>query len=129
MSGGRGKRHHVRAPDFGPFGEPALPVVGELYVVRSLLYGADDPAPSRRAVVVGVPPALTPAARIQIATRTSDSSMPGVPHPQDLALQCDLDGVFSERVSCVASSWRSGNVILLGELPEPFLTQVLDRFA
>ena len=129
MSGGQRKRHHVRAPDFGPFDEPALPVVGELYVVRSLLYGSDDPAPARRAVVVGVPPALSPAARIQIATRTSNTSVPGVPHPQDLALQCDLDGTFSQRVSCVASSWRPGNVILLGVLPEPFLTQVLDRFA
>jgi hypothetical protein len=129
MSGGRRKRHNVRAPDFGPLGEPRLPIVGELFVVRSLLYGADDPAPARRAVVVGVPAAPSPAARIQIATRTSDTSMPGVPHPQDLALDCDLDGTFSERVSCLASSWRPGNVILLGVLPEPFLSHVLDRFA
>ena len=128
MSGGQRRRHHALAPDFGPFSEPALPVVGELYVVRSLLYATNDPAAARRAVVVGVHPALSPAARIQIATRTSDTSMPGVRHPKDLALKCDLDGVFSELASCVASSWRPGNVILLGVLPEPFLTPVLDRF-
>lgn len=129
MSGGQRKRHHVLAPDLGPFGDPALPAVGELYLVRSLLYESADPAPARRAVVIGVPKAASPAARIQIATRTSDTSMPGVPHPRDLTLGCDLDGVFSERRSCVASSWRPGDVRILGVLPEPFLTHVLDWFA
>lgn len=128
MSGGQRKRHHVLAPDFGPFGEPALPAVGELYLVRTLLYSSTDPAAARRAVVVQVPPAPSPAARIRIATRTSDMSAAGVPHPQDLSIGCDLDGVFSDAGSCTASSWRPGNVKILGVLPEPFLTRVLEWF-
>jgi hypothetical protein len=129
MSGGQRKPHHVLAPDFGPLGQPALPAVGELYLVRTLLYSSTDPAAARRAVVVQVPPAPSPAARIRIATRTSDASAAGVAHPHDLAIGCDLDGVFSDAGSCTASSWRPGNVKILGVLPEPFLTRVLEWFA
>ena len=129
MGGEHGRRHRVLAPDLGPFGEPVLPAVGQLYLVRSLLYSSNDPAAARRAVVIGVPGTLTPASRIQLATRTSKTSMPGVPHARDLALECDVDGVFSERASCVASSWRPGNVRMLGVLPETVLTLVLEWFA
>lgn len=55
-------------------------------------------------------------------------SAAGVPHPQDLSIGCDLDGVFSDAGSCTASSWRPGNVKILGVLPEPFLTRVLEWF-
>lgn len=128
MSGGDRKRHHLLTPDLGPFGDPALPAVGELYLVNSLLYHSNDPAASRRAVVLSVPPTETPGAYIQIATRTSDTSMPGVRHPADFAVHCDLDGVFSELRVCLAESWRPGNVRLLGVLPEPYLTSALDWF-
>jgi len=93
-----------------------------------LLYQANDPAAVRRAVVTLVPPTETPGAYIQIATRTSDTTMPGIPHPADLNIKCDLDGVFSEPRQCLVESWRPGNVRLLGILPEPYLTGVLDRF-
>jgi hypothetical protein len=129
MTRGDRKRHHLLAPNLGPFGDPVCPTVGEIYLVRSLLYQSDDPADVRRAVVLGVPRNVTPGAHIQIATRTSDTSMPGVPHPTDLAVACDLDGVFSERRVCLAESWRPGNVSLLGVLPEPYLTNVLEWFA
>lgn len=120
------KRHRLLGPDLGPFGEPALPAVGELYLVRSLLYQADDPADVRPGVVFGVPPKVAPGAYVQIVTRTSDTTMPGVFHPADLTIGCDLDGVFSELGVCLAESWRPGNVRLLGVLPEPYLTSVLD---
>jgi hypothetical protein len=129
MSGEHRRRHPVLAPDLGPFGEPVLPAVGELYLVRSLLYSSNDPAPARPAVVIVVPATLSPAARIQLATRTSNVAAPGVRHALDLALKCDVDGVFSERVSCLASSWRPGDVKMLGVLPEPVLTLVLEWFA
>lgn len=48
-------RHALLAPDLGPSGPPYLPVVGELYLVRTLLYSSTDPAAARRAVVVSVP--------------------------------------------------------------------------
>lgn len=128
MNRGDRKRHHLLAPDLGPFGDPALPAVGELYLVSSLLYHSNDPAAARRAVVLGVPLNETPGAYIQIATRTSDTSMPGVFHPADLGVECDLDGVFSELHVCLAESWRPGNVRLLGVLPEPYRTSVLDWF-
>lgn len=128
MTGGGRKRHRLLGPDLGPFGDPALPGVGELYLIRSLLYQANDPADVRRGVVFGVPPAGRPGTYIQIVTRTSDTTMPGVFHPADLSIECDRDGVFSEPRVCLADSWRPGNVRLLGVLPEPYLTSVLDRF-
>lgn len=128
MTRGDRKRHRLLGPDLGPFGDPALPTVGELYEVRSLLYQSNDPADVRRSVVLGVPPNETPGAYIQIVTRTSDTTMPGVFHPADLNIECDRDGVFSELRVCLAESWRPGNVRLLGVLPEPYLTSVLDRF-
>lgn len=126
MGGDRRRRHALLAPDLGPFGTPYLPVVGELYLVRTLLYSSTDPAPARRAVVVGVPSILTPAARIRLVTRTSDMKVPGVKHDRDLALDCDVDGVLSDLVSCLASSWRPGDVKLLGPLPQAVLDALMD---
>ena len=94
--------------------------------MRTLLYSSTDPAPARRAVVVGVPDPLSPAARVRLVTRTSDLSVPGVPHDRDLALGCDLDGVFSDPVSCLASSWRPGDVKLLGVLPIDMVDLLVD---
>jgi len=126
MGGDRRRRHALLAPDLGQFGTPYLPIVGELYLVRTLLYSSTDPAPARRAAVVGVPSILTPATRIRLVTRTSDLKVPGVQHEQDLALGCDLDGVFSDPVSCLASSWRPGDVKLLGPLPQVVLDRLTD---
>lgn len=52
--------------------------------------------------------------------------VPGVKHDRDLALDCDLDGVFSDPVSCLASSWRPGDVKLLGPLPQAVLDALRD---
>lgn len=83
MSGDRRRRHALLPPDLGPYGPPYLPVVGELYLVRTLLYSSSDPAPARRAVVVGVPTVSTPTARVRLVTRTSDKRVAGVQHDQD----------------------------------------------
>lgn len=129
MGSDRRRRHVLLAPDLGPPGPTYLPAVGQLYLVRTLLYSSTDPAAARRAVVVGIPSTLTPTARVRLVTRTSDKTVGGVPHNRDLAVECDLDGVFSDLVSCLASSWRSGDVKLLGPLPQNVVDLLMDRFS
>lgn len=115
--------HALRTPDFGPPGPPYLPQIGQMYLVRTLVYASHDPAAARRAVVVTVP--ATKFGRIQLVTRTT-KQVDGVPHAADLAIGCDEDGVFSELVGVEQPQWRSGNVVLLGVLREPTLSAVLE---
>jgi hypothetical protein len=126
MGSNQRRRHALLAPDLGPYGPPYLPVVGELYLVRTLLYSSADPAPARRAIVVGVPSALTPTARVRLVTRTSDMTVPGFRHDRDMTVGCNLDGVFSDPVSCLASSWRPGDVKLLGLLTHGMVDSLLE---
>jgi hypothetical protein len=112
----------------GEQGEPFLPEVGQIYLVRTIIYGY-DPAADRRAVVTCVPPPSVPHSPVRIVTRTSQKTAPGVPHPADLALQCDLDGVFSNLTSVEQRLWRPENVKLLGVLTDPYLAKVLERFS
>lgn len=128
MATDRRHRHAVLAPDLGPPGPAFLPQLGHVYWVRSLLYSSFDPAPCRPAVVVAVPFRASPTARIQIVTRTSDLEVIGVAHQRDPQLGLDHNGVFSDLVSCLASSWRPGDVLPAGPLPEPYLTRVMERF-
>lgn len=117
--------HAVRVPYLGPPGPPFVPVVGGLYRVMSLLYSSSDPAPARPVVVVEVPARSTPTARIRVVTRSSHA-VEGVAHPADLALELDRNGVFSTLGLVLASSWRSGAVLHLGDLPEPYLSRVIE---
>ena len=126
MGSDRRRRHALLAPDLGPSGPPYVPVVGELYLVRTLLYSSTDPAGARPAVIVGIPSSPTPTARVRLVTRTSDRTVPGVRHDRDPALGCDRDGVFSDLVSCLVLSWRSGDVKLLGPLPQDIVDLLLD---
>lgn len=117
--------HAVRVPYLGPPGPPYVPVVGGLYRVMTLLYGSSDPAPARPVVVVGVSARATPNARIRIVTRSSQD-VKGVHHPAAPACRLDRDGVFSTLGLVLASSWRSGAVLHLGDLPEPYLSRVIE---
>jgi hypothetical protein len=56
--------------------------------------------------------------------------VPGVPHPADpqLSSHLDKDGVFSDLTQIEQQLWCPENVMLLGELPEPYLSTVLRRF-
>jgi hypothetical protein len=115
--------------DLGPLGEPFLPVVGELYLIDTMIYTRGiDPAANRRAVVITVPTLEGSKAPIQVVTRTSQP-VPGVAHPADLSIGCDLDGVFSDLVSIEQQMWRPGNVLKVGDLPEPYRSRVLERFS
>lgn len=107
-------------------GDPFLPEVGELYLVKTIIYSSSDPAADRRAVVVFVPPPSVPHSTIQLFTRTS-KDVRGVKHPADLALRCDRDGVFSDLVSVEQRLWTPQNVTRLGILGEPYLAKVLER--
>ena len=129
MTRERPRPHALLAPELGPPGPPYMPTVGELYLVRTLLYSSSDPAVARRAAVITVPAVVTVASRIQLATRTSDPSAPGVKHQRDMSVDCDRDGVFSNLVSCLASSWRSGDVKPLGVLPDHLVDELMDRFS
>ncbi len=129
MSRGGGRSHAWLARKKGESGEPFLPKVGELYLVSTIIYSfGHDPAADRPAVVICVPPERASHSPIQLVTRTSNP-VPGVPHPADMSLGCDRDGVFSDLVSIEQQLWTPQNVECLGVLPEPFLSDVLRRFS
>jgi hypothetical protein len=122
-------KHALFPKDLGPLGEPFLPAVGELYLIDTAVYTLGiDPAANRRAVVITVPAISGSKAPVQVVTRTSQD-VPGVGHPADLSIVCDLDGVFSDLVSIEQQTWRPGNVLKLGDLPEPYRSRVLERFS
>ncbi|WP_343946674.1 hypothetical protein [Williamsia maris] len=113
----------------GKASEPFLPEIGQVYQINTIAYTfGTDPAAERPAVVLTVPPVAGSFAPIQIVTRTSQS-VPGVTHPADSALKLDKDGVFSTLGSVEQSLWQPGNVQLLGWLPNPYLTRVIERFS
>lgn len=122
----RRNTHALLPPDFGPPGPPFLPQVGQVYLVRTLIYWSSDPAAARPSVIFSVP-ALA-FARIQLVTRTT-KSVKGVEHKADPALGLDRDGVFADFVSVEQQLWRPNNVKLLGVLPQQVLEDVLAWFA
>lgn len=128
MSDDQRRHHALLLRDLGPHGLVFVPLVGQVFWVSSLLYSSRDPAPGRPAVVVAVPFRASATARIQIVTRTSKPGVAGVAHGRDPGLDLDRSGVFSDLVSCLALSWRPGNVLLAGQLPEPYLARVMERF-
>jgi hypothetical protein len=122
-----GRRHHaLLPPPLDAPGPPFLPVEGEVYRVRPLIYGSTDPA-SLRPVVVLLVPALK-SGRIQIVTRTSQV-VRGVKHLADPVLGLDRDGVFSDLAGVERSLWCSQNVILCGRLGEATWRAVQERFS
>jgi hypothetical protein len=126
---GKGRRTHALLHTVkGEQGEPFLPEVGQLYIVNTLVYFANDPAPERPAVVIGVPPKGVSHSPVRIVTRTTKLQVAGVPHPADRSCGCDRDGVFSDLASVEQPLWRPENVRLVGVLPAEYLAAVLERF-
>lgn len=131
MSNNSRRSHAWLAKPKGELGEPFLPKVAELYLITTRIFKVRyDPAASRPAVVIGVP--AEPGSRfpIEVVTRTSQKAS-GVRHPANpkLSSLLDKDGVFSDLTQIEQQDWRPENVTLLGELPEPYLSSVLGRFA
>jgi len=113
----------------GKAGEPNLPKFGELYLVETRIFSfGTDPAADRPAVVIGLPAGPESKSPIQVVTRTSQS-VPGIKHPADLSISLNKDGVFADLASIEQQLWRPGNVLLLGVLPDPYLSLVLERFS
>lgn len=130
MSRGDGRSHAWLPRKKGDSDEPFLPKLGELYLVSTIIYtfGYDDPAADRPAVVISVAPEQVSHRPIRLVTRTSQQ-VPGVAHPADRSLNLDRNGVFSDLASVEQQLWTPRNVELLGILPEPFLSKVLERFS
>lgn len=129
MSRGDGRSHAWLARKTGEPAEPFLPKVGELYRVDTTIYTfGHDPAASRPAVIICVPPDRASRSPIWLVTRTS-KPVAGVQHPADGSLGCNRDGVFSDLVTVEQQMWVQQNVEFLGDLPEPFLSNVLRRFS
>ena len=104
-------------------------MIGQIYQINTIIYTfGTDPAPERPVVVLAVPTSSGSVAPIQIVTRTSQDA-PGIRHPSDRALKLNKDGVFSDLGSVEQSLWRPGNVELLGVLPEPYFSRVMERFS
>ncbi|GAB3429054.1 hypothetical protein GCM10027569_73450 [Flindersiella endophytica] len=128
MSRDNGRSHAQLPRRKGDSGEPFLPKVGELYLVATFIYSTFDPAADRPVVVIMVPPGPESRFPIQFVTRTSKQA-PGVPHPVDMQLGCDRDGVFSSLASAEQQLWTPQNVQRLGVLPDPYWSKVRERFS
>lgn len=129
MSRPRRRAHALLPRPKGEAGEPYLPKLGELYLVETRIFSfGADPAADRPAVVIGLPAGPESKSPIQVVTRTSQS-VPGIKHPADPSVSLNKDGVFADLASIEQQLWRPGNVLLLGVLPEPFLSLVLERFS
>jgi hypothetical protein len=120
-------------PAFGP-AEPAyLPNVGDVYLVSSRLLGSRDDrglgsAAEQVPVVVIAVPRLT-SARIQVVTRTSDRTAPGIPHGPAPQLGLHQRGVWTNVVTVDKSVWTTRDARWRGPLEQVVLADVLDRFA
>ena len=124
----RGKRGHATLPrPFGPPGPPFSPTAGYVYRIRTLLYSSIDPAAERPVVVLAVPELET--ARIQVVTRTTNVTTPGVLHHASRVLGLDQDGIFCNLVSVDRMMWCPQDVQLYGRLDEACWQAVLDRFS
>ena len=125
--------HAVRMPAFGP-AEPAyLPNVGDVYLISPRMLGsraalgAGDSAELVPVVVIAVP--RLASARIQVVTRTSDRSAPGIPHGPAPQLGLHQRGVWTNVVTVDKSLWTSRDARWRGPLERVVLADVLDRFA
>ena len=109
----------------GAQGQP--PVSGGLYRIDTVLLSAHDPKPRRPAVVIALPPYGLPD--LPVLTRTSDTSIRGVPHPRNPALQLSKDGVFGyqylRRIDARHFTASPHAVVFLGILEPEYFTQVL----
>lgn len=108
-------------------GETKLPRVGEIYLVETWIFGGSDPKQNRPCVVVREPASETDL--VMVITRTSDTDVRGVQHPQDPSLRLTLPGVFSLRhLRSAEARLFMAAVEFRGELPEPYLTRVKDLY-
>jgi hypothetical protein len=129
LSRPRRRAHTLLPRPKGAVGDPYLPKLGELYLVETRIFSlGSDPAADRPVVVIGLPPGPKSMSPIQVVTRTSQV-VPGITHPADLGLGCNKDGVFADLASIEQQLWRPENVLLLGVLPYPYLSLVLERFS
>ena len=114
----------VIRPD--PVDIPFLPVVGDLYRVRTIIVQPPDKHDTRPFVVVASPANLL--GRISLVCRTSDTSADGISHARDRRLGLTKDGVFNRLRSTEAQLWTPRNVTRLGPLERQLMEQVVARF-
>jgi hypothetical protein len=105
---------------------PFLPLIGEVYRIRTIICQPPDRHDTRPVVVVASPTGLT--GRITMVTRTSDTKAPGVPHARSKPLDLSADGVFCRLRSVEAQLWTPRNVTRLGPLEPAVLAAVVERF-
>jgi hypothetical protein len=114
----------VVKPD--PLDVAYLPLVGEIYIIRTVIVQPPDKHDTRPVVVVASPANLL--GRISLVCRTSDISAKGVQHARDRRLGLNRDGVFCRLTSTEAQLWTPRNVTLLGSLEPEHLAPVVERF-
>lgn len=107
--------------------DPFLPVVGDLYLARTLIFWSGDAHEKRPVMVVEVPAAGFGS--IGVVTRTSDLSKPGIRHNRHTDLCLTRDGVFSRYGRVEQSSWTHRNVARLGRAEPEIVGAVLERFS
>jgi hypothetical protein len=101
--------------------------LGGLYRIDTVLLSHTDPKLQRPAVVIALPPVGLPDVRV--VTRTSDTTVEGVHHPANPALQLSKDGVFAYRFlrSIDVKYFKLANsVTYLGQLEPPYMEKLVE---
>lgn len=105
----------------------AQPVVGGLYRVDTVLLSVHDPKRRRPAVVIALPPYGLPD--LPVLTRTSDTTVRGIPHPRNPGLGLSKDGVFGyaylRRIDARHFTASPHAVVFLGMLEQEYFAKVL----
>jgi hypothetical protein len=109
-----------------PADEPFLPIEGELYWVRTMIFWGGDRKPTRPVVAIEAPSGgMT---RIAVVTRTTDTSRKGVLHQPMPEIGLTKPGVFADLRSTERILWTPRNARRLGILAEDVFNEVMRRF-
>jgi hypothetical protein len=109
-----------------PLDIPFLPLVGDVYRVRTIIVQPPDKHDTRPYVVVASPANMR--GRISLVCRTSDTSADGIGHERDRRLSLTKDGVFNRLRSTEAQLWTPRNVTRLGPLERYLVDRIIERF-
>jgi hypothetical protein len=114
-------------PPVGPDDQPALPNVGDVYMLSPELLGSLSAAePDCPVVVIEVP--LLSRARITVVRRTRDVIAAGIPHGVALQLGLRHPGVWCTPLTVEKSLWTPQSARWRGKLETVVLNEVLERF-
>lgn len=114
----------MRRPN--PLDVPFLPLLGQLFWAKTIMFQPADKKPERPVLVVRAP--RDAGDRIAVVVRTSHVSQDGVEHPADPRLGLNKPGMFVHLKSTEAQLWTPRNARLCGDVDADVVRAVLARW-